>query len=223
MGLSVVATPIGNEKDFSQRALETLRAADLIIGEERKALRQILKAAGVRDKELDQLNEHSTAKDIEHFVNVCREKSVALVSDCGTPGFCDPGADLVDACYKAGVPVQAVPGASSLMVLLSLAGVRLDTFVFCGFLSAKKEKRQTEIRRLQKETRPLIVMETPYRCAGWLAEISEAFPDRFCVLGLSLTTPQERLWRGPGRKLKEVPVTDSAEPIQLILPSKTQR
>src|SRR5688572_5468117 len=103
MALYVVATPIGNSKDITLRALEILKSAELIIGEEMKVLRQILKNAGVQAPQAETLNEHSTTKDIEFFVGECRDKTVALVSDCGTPGFCDPGADLVKACRKAGV------------------------------------------------------------------------------------------------------------------------
>ena len=92
-------------------------------------MRQTLKAAGVHGVALEQLNEHSDARDVQHFVSECRTKKVALVSDCGTPGFCDPGADLVKACVSAGIEVHAVPGASSLMTLLSICGERVDQFM----------------------------------------------------------------------------------------------
>src|SRR6218665_2073060 len=113
MALFVVATPIGNPKDISEHALEILKTADLIVGEELKVLRQQLKAAGVQAKAMDQLNEPSKPADVQFLLEECRTKKVALVSDCGTPGFCDPGADLTKACHQNGIGVHAVPGASS--------------------------------------------------------------------------------------------------------------
>jgi 16S rRNA (cytidine1402-2'-O)-methyltransferase len=217
MALFVVATPIGNDKDFTLRALEVLKAADLVIGEELKALRPILKAAGVMAPAMEQLNEHSTGEDIEFLLGECRDKNVALVSDCGTPGFCDPGADLVAACRKAGVAVVSVPGASSLMALLSVAGVRVDSFVFAGFLPAKAGERDSALKALTKEKRALILMETPYRCEQLVKDLAAHFGGRECVLGLNLTQSNERVIRSLGRDLsKQGPFAD-AEPIVLIL------
>ncbi len=217
MALFVVATPIGNPKDFTVRALEALRNADLVIGEEPKALRSILKAAGVQAPAVDRLNEHSTAKDIEFFVAECFEKNVALVSDCGTPGFCDPGADLVAACRKAGVAVHGLPGPSSLMTLLSIAGARVDSFVFAGFLTAKSEEREAQWRALEKEKRAIILMETPYRAAKFVLELAKHFPSRECVVGLNLTQENEKVIRARGRDLEKFGPFADAEPIVLIL------
>lgn len=216
--LYVVATPIGNDADFTLRALDILKRADLVIGEELKPLRQILKAAGVQARAMDQLNEHSRAADVEHFVGEARTKMVALVSDCGTPGFCDPGADLVAACVAAGVEVRPAPGASSLMALLAVCGVRLDQFTFFGFLPAKAELRARALSSLRKEPRACIVMETPYRCAKLVEDLAREFPTRRCVLGLNLTQEHERVVRAFGRDLSKHGPFEDAEPIALILP-----
>jgi len=215
MALFVVATPIGNPKDFTARALETLRGADLIIGEEMKALRGILRAAGVAGTLVDELNEHSRPADVSHFVNEAREKKVVLVSDCGTPGFCDPGADLVAACVLNGVPVRSVPGPSSLMALLSVCGVRLDEFMFAGFLPAKKEAREQKLEALSELAVPFVVMETPYRCEQLLSDLARVFADRRCVVGLDLSTNAEKVLRNLGRKLEQV--KGDHEPIALVL------
>lgn len=220
MALFVVATPIGNPQDISARALETLRTADLIIGEELKVLRQQMKSAGINGVPLEQLNEHSDAQDIQHFLNECKTKKVALVSDCGTPGFCDPGADLVAACAKAEVAVHAVPGASSLMALLSICGVRLEQFLFHGFLPAKTETREAALKSLARETKPFIVMETPYRCEKLMQDLSMHFPQRRCVVGLNLTQESERVIRALGKDLiRQTPAVKDAEPIVLVLPN----
>jgi 16S rRNA (cytidine1402-2'-O)-methyltransferase len=215
MALFMVATPIGNPQDLSARARALLAEADLVIGEELKELRQTLKAAGVQARAMDQLNEHSREADIEHFVNEARVKKVVVVSDCGTPGFCDPGADLVKAARRAGVSVHAVPGASSLMALLSVCGVRVDRFTFAGFLPPKTDARDSEWRALLKEPRATVVMETPYRCEKLIEEIKTKAADRFCVIGLNLTQENEKVLSGYGRDLE---FKGDAEPIALIMP-----
>ncbi len=219
MALFVVATPIGNNKDFSLRALEILREADLVVGEETKALRQILKAAGVQAKAMDQLNEHSDKKDIEFLTGECRDKMVALVSDCGTPGFADPGADLVASCRRAGIQVYSAPGASSLMALLSIAGYRLDEFLFAGFLPAKTEEREARLKELQREKRPVLLLETPYRAKKLSEDLGKHFATRQCVLGLNLTQESELVLTGLGREIAAAQVTvENPEPIVLIMP-----
>lgn len=217
MALHVVSTPIGNPKDITLHAVEILKSADLVIGEEMKALRQILKNAGVMAAKTETLNEHSTDKDIEFFVGECRSKIVALVSDCGTPGFCDPGADLVKACRKAGVAVHSAPGASSLMTLLSLCGERVDEFVFRGFLPAKKEERFKTLKALTGETRAIILMDTPYRLRLLLEDVAAHFPNRLCVVGLNLTAENEKIIHGFGKALPERIDVQEAEPILLVL------
>ena len=215
----VVATPIGHAQDFSLRALATLKAADLIIGEELKILRQTMKAAGVQNVPLEELNEHSRAADIEHFVQECQNKNVALVSDCGTPGFCDPGADLVAACARAQITVTPVPGASSLMALLSVCGVRVERFFFYGFLPAKNELRAEALTQLKKEVQPFVLLETPYRCARLCEDLQKHFPNHFCVLGLDLTGAGEKIIRAKGRDLAHFDLTGDHEPIVLVVPA----
>ena len=216
MALFVVATPIGNAGDLSPRAREILAAADLVIGEDMKPLRQILKAAGVQARALDQLNEHSGPADVEHLTERAANETVALVSDCGTPGFCDPGAELVDACHRRGIKVHAVAGPSSLMALLSVAGVRLESFTFAGFLPAKSELRARAWREVLGEKRPVILLETPYRCDRLVEDLRTHAGDRYCVLGLDLTQATEVVMRGLGRELKGT--FESREPVVLILP-----
>lgn len=218
MSLFIVATPIGNPEDISLNALETLRTADLIIGEEMKALRQILKHAGIQAKNLDQLNEHSTPQDIKFFFEECQTKRVALVSDCGTPGFCDPGSELVKVCHKNGIPVHPVPGASSLMALISVAGVRLDQFTFAGFLPAKNELRDVAWKAIVRETRPVIIMETPYRCEKLMTELTAKVPKRLCVIGLNLTQAREKIIRSKAKELPQMAPFGENEPIVLIMP-----
>lgn len=191
MSLTLIATPIGNIGDISLRALETLKSVDVVIGEEFKEVSKLLKALEIPKKELYVLNEHSTPEDLNELLKICETKNVALVTDCGTPGFCDPGAHLVKLCRKVHVPVHSLPGASSLMHLISLSGERLNEFVFRGFLPAEQEARQKELKKLTQEKRPIVLMDTPYRLHKLVQELALAMPTRRALLSLNQTQADE--------------------------------
>ncbi len=193
MSLAIVATPIGHPGDITLRAIETLKNAEIVIGEERKEVSKLLKSLGIEKKEYFLLNEHSRDDDVKELLELCRTKTVALVSDCGTPGFCDPGARLVAACRKEKIPVTTAPGASSLMSILSLSGENLRQFVFRGFLPAEREERERAVRELAREDRPVVLMDTPYRLVRLLSELAEKFPERRALLGIDLTQATEEI------------------------------
>src|SRR5690606_24687967 len=123
----------------------------------------LLKKLGLQQKDIYLLNEHSTPKDVQELVELCSAKNVVLISDAGTPGFADPGADLVKACRAKKIPVTALPGPSSIGAILSLSGARVDEFVYRGFLPANREVRAKAIKFLAAEPRAVILLETPYR------------------------------------------------------------
>lgn len=194
--LQVVATPIGDVNEISLRALDVLKAAEVVICESTKEASKLLRAHGISGKTYELLNEHTTAEDVKRLVELCQSKNTALVSDCGTPGFCDPGADLVRLCRQKKIPVRSVLGASSLMGLLSLSGQRLDQFLFRGFLPAETEARRQGWQQLQKEKRPIVVMDTPYRLKKTLADLAEFFPQRRLLLTLNLSQEDECILEG---------------------------
>lgn len=203
MSLYVVATPIGHPKDISLRALEILKEAELVIGEERKVCARFLKSLELLPKEIELLNEHSDQQDLEFLFQQCQHKKVALISDCGTPGFCDPGANLIQLCRKKQIDVHTLPGASSLMVFLSGVGQRLDQFYFRGFLPAKTEVRESEWKKLKNSKIPVIIMDTPYRLSKTLAECAQYLPHSYCYLGAELTKENEIFVEGSPKKLSQ--------------------
>ncbi len=194
--LYLVATPIGDITEISLRALDVLRSADVVICESTKEASTLLKAHGLKAKEYRVLDEHSRPDDLAELLEICREKTAALVSDCGTPGFCDPGADLVGLCRKNKIIVKSVLGASSLMGLLSLAGRKVPQFHFRGFLPAENEERKRAWLELKKSKEALILMDTPYRLGKMLAEIKEHFPGRIVLLALNLSQEKETVLEG---------------------------
>lgn len=220
MPLYVVATPIGPLEDLSPRAIQTLRESEIVIGEEYRVVSTLLKKIGVLSKQIELLNEHSQKRDLDELVEFCKTKTVSLVSDCGTPGFCDPGADLVFECRKAGVQIRSLPGPSSLMTFLSLCGLRLDQFVFSGFLPAANDKRTVELKKLRSEKRGIILMDTPYRLQKFLSDLLPHFESRSITIGINLSQEDELVLTGSIQHLIQQLKDKKGEFMLLIHPSE---
>lgn len=202
MPLTLVALPIGNPKDISQRAQSILASADLVILEEPKEGRAQLLNLGLKIPPYRKLNEHTKSSELDELVEICRVQNVALMSDCGTPNFCDPGAILVRACRQKGIPIHSVPGASSLMTLISLTSQRLDQFVFFGFLPRDASERERSWRQVASEKRAVILMETPYRFHRFLEDWKAHLPHRRGLLACNLTTDAEFVAEGTPAEIK---------------------
>lgn len=206
--LHIIATPIGNLKDITLRALDTLKACTIVIGEEHRPASTLLKKLGIEQKEIYLLNEHSKPKDIDELVELCATQEVALISDCGTPVFSDPGADLIKVCRKRGIPVTSLPGASSLMTMISLSSQKLPQFHFHGFLPANKEEREKQLKALKQESNSWVIMDTPYRLKSTLEELAREMPNHRGLLGVNLTQENEIILEGT---FKEISAKCTAE------------
>ncbi len=200
--LYLVATPIGNFADMTFRAVEVLKQVDVVVYEERKEGGRLLRHFGI-EKPVESLNEHNEAAAtfliLDHLTN---GKNVAVVSDCGTPVFSDPGQLLVRKAIDAGIKVVPIPGASSLMPALTVSGFSIDQFVFYGWLSPKRPRRVAELQQLKRERRTIVLMDTPYRLLALLKDISDTFgaTRRLCV-AFDLTLPDEEIFHGTGPQL----------------------
>jgi 16S rRNA (cytidine1402-2'-O)-methyltransferase len=195
--LFLVATPIGNWEDITLRALRVLKEVDLVVYEERKEGSRLLRQYGI-EKPVESLNEHNEAAATHTILERMKSgASVALVSDAGTPVFSDPGLTLVQRALQAGIRVVPVPGASSLMPALIVSGFPIREFLFQGFLSPKRERRLTELQKLKRETRTIVLMEAPYRLVQLVRDIADVFGDsrRLCV-AFDLTLPTEEIFHG---------------------------
>jgi 16S rRNA (cytidine1402-2'-O)-methyltransferase len=194
---------MGNYEDITLRAIKILTSCDVLICEERKPAEILFKRIKIdlSHKEVHQLNEHSENKDVKALVSLCKTKTVALISDCGTPAFYDPGCDLVAACYKEGIEVVVCPGASSLMGMISLSGIKLDEFYFVGFLPAETDQRKAKLLSLSKMKIPFVIMDTPYRLNKTLSEVALQWPKAFGVLAADITGPEQILKRGSMEEL----------------------
>ncbi len=199
-GLYPVAVPIGNPLDITLRAVNVLRRCDTVICEEYREGIRLLKALGI-EKPLKQINEHTKSIEIRELFEellIRKDKAVALISDAGTPCFADPGAELVRLCHEFGVAVYPVPGASSLMAALMASGLKSDRFMYYGFLSAKKEERQAELKQLKSQSGfDIVFLEAPYRLKSVLEDMKKLIGGkRSALLFYKLTTPRQQIISG---------------------------
>jgi 16S rRNA (cytidine1402-2'-O)-methyltransferase len=202
-GLYVTATPIGNLRDITIRALETLAAADRICCEDTRTTATLLKRYGIRTA-LSPYHEHNAEKMRPEILDSLGEgQAVALVSDAGTPLVSDPGYKLVRDVLAAGYKVEAIPGASALLTGLVLSGLPSDRFLFGGFLSSKTGERRTQIEELAQPRATLILFESPHRIVDTLTAIAEAMGDPQVAVTRELTKLHEEVLRGKASVLAE--------------------
>lgn len=203
--LYIVSTPIGNFDDISLRAVKILQEVDFIICEEFKEARRLLSHLNI-EKELVSLNEHNEEESSgELFSRIMNGQSAALISDCGTPLFSDPGSQLVQLCINAKVDVVPVPGANSLLPALVGSGFKLDKFYYAGWLSPKRDLRRKELLRLKNIREIIVIMETPYRLKTILTDIVKIFGPKINLsVAFDLTLPTEKFFRGNAEKILNI-------------------
>ncbi len=194
--LYIVATPIGNLADMSERALKVLANVDFVAAEDTRNSLRLLTHFGI-SKPLVSYHEHNKReKGEEIVVRLLGGESCALVTDAGTPAISDPGEDLVRLCAEAGVPVTSVPGACALITALTLSGLGTARFVFEGFLPVTKKERRERIEVLAKEERTFILHEAPHKLRTTLDDLCKTLgADRKIALCRELTKLNEEICR----------------------------
>lgn len=195
-GLYLVATPIGNLRDITLRALDVLAAADQIACEDSRVTRKLL-AAHHLSRRLVSYHEYNAEKVRPRLIQALQDgQSVALVSDAGTPLVSDPGYKLVRAVQQAGLPVFGIPGPSAALAALTLSGLPSDRFLFAGFLPAKSGPRRKALGGLAGIPATLVFFESPRRLAATLADMAHVFGNRPVALARELTKRFEEVRRG---------------------------
>ena len=202
--LQVIATPIGNLADLSERAREALAGADVIAAEDTRHTAALLKTLGI-SKPLLSLHEHNEARRVPTLLaRLGAGERVALVSDAGTPLLSDPGYELVRRAAAAGVAVSAIPGPSAITAALAIAGLPTDRFCFEGFLPARQGERRAALQALAHEPRTLVFFEAPHRIAASLADMAATLgPTREAVVARELTKAHETVYRGMLQELAQ--------------------
>ena len=194
--LYIVATPIGNLADISERALKVLSEVDIVAAEDTRNTLRMLMHFGI-SATLVSYHEHNKREAGEEIAQrLLSGASCALVTDAGTPAISDPGEDLVALCAEKGIPVTSIPGACAMITALTLSALPTRRFVFEGFLPTVKKERRERLRVLSNEERTFILHEAPHKLKGTLNDLTEALgADRRIALCRELTKLNEEIMR----------------------------
>lgn len=193
--LYIVATPIGNLKDITYRAIEILKSVDLIACEDTRHTKILLDRYQIT-KPLVSYHQHSRLTKIDFLITELQNgKDVAVVTDAGTPGISDPAGALIAAAIKVNIKVVPIPGTSALTTILSVADFQLDKFLFLGFLP-KKKGRKTILEYISNNNLPIIIFESPHRILKTLEELKQYIGSRSLIVGRELTKKFEEIYRG---------------------------
>ena len=203
--LFLVSTPIGNYEDITIRALNILKSVDFIICEEFKEARRMLSFFRI-EKELFSLNEHNEKEVVnEILLEIVEGKTAALISDCGTPLFSDPGHLLVDVSISQKIQVVPVPGANSLLPALIGSGFDIEKFYYYGWLSPNKDKRRQQLLKLKNIKELIVILDTPYRLRQLLTDVVKILGKNLrAVVAFQLTMQGERFYRGTTADLLQI-------------------
>jgi 16S rRNA (cytidine1402-2'-O)-methyltransferase len=193
--LFVVSTPIGNMEDVTLRALRVLREAAFVAAEDTRTTRKLLSHHGMKARVVS-YNEHNMKRRTPELLKALGSGDVALVSDAGTPGVSDPGADLIAAAIQAGFRVSPVPGPAAVIAALTASGLPLREFTFLGFPPKRSKERRERFARFADEARTLVFFESPHRLLKSLADLEAALGDRRVAVCRELTKMYEEVFRG---------------------------
>lgn len=200
-GLYLVATPIGNLEDISLRALNILRSADIIACEDTRHSLKLLNHYDIH-KHLIAYHSYNEQHSAEGIIDLIRAgKSVALITDCGTPCISDPGWVIVHRCIEEGINVSAVPGAAAVITALVVSGMRTDKFAFIGFLSPKPGRRKNELEKYKTFEGTLILYASPYQVVKVIKDIGEVYPGKQICAVKELTKINEQKLIGSAAEL----------------------
>lgn len=203
--LYLCATPIGNLEDMTFRVIRTLKEVDMIAAEDTRNSIKLLNHFEIKTP-MTSYHEYNKIEKGHKLVQMLLEgKNLALITDAGTPGISDPGEELVQMCYEAGVPVTSLPGAAACITALTLSGLSTRRFVFEAFLPSDKKERQQVLEELKNDTRTVICYEAPHRLVKTLKELLEALGDRRITIDL------------PGRRDQRYPQTSGKRTVGRII------
>jgi 16S rRNA (cytidine1402-2'-O)-methyltransferase len=199
--LYVVATPIGNLADITLRALEVLKAVDVVAAEDTRHSGLLLKHVGIQKPFVSYHEHNEAARTAELIERLARGDKVALITDAGTPGLSDPGLRLIRECIKRELPFTIVPGPSAILTALLGSGISTEKFSFRGFLPVKSGQRERELRAAAERAETTIFFDSPYRLIKTLQACSAIMPARQLCVARELTKKFEEFRRGTAAEL----------------------
>lgn len=199
--LYIVATPIGNLEDITVRAIRILKEVDLIAAEDTRHTLKLLNHLEI-SKPMISYHRHNEDVRCDLLINELKDgKNIALVSDAGTPGICDPGEEIIKKCIKEGITIIPIPGACAMINALICSGISTKEFNFLGFLPLNKKSRKSKLEEIKTSNKTTIIYEAPHKLKATLTDLSEFLGDRNIVLARELTKIHEEYIRG---KINEI-------------------
>jgi 16S rRNA (cytidine1402-2'-O)-methyltransferase len=222
--LFLVATPVGNLGDLTERAIQVLNRVDMIAAEDTRHTRKLLSYLSIHKRIISYYREKEKEQAEKILSLLEKGKNIALVSDAGTPGLSDPGAVIVQSAVKKGIRVVPIPGASACLLALVASGLPTDRFVFEGFLPRKKKEKRMRLECLAREERTMVVYEAPHRLIETLSDLKTYLgEDRRLVIAREMTKVYEEFWRGTLEEaVSEWEVRKSKGEFTLVLEGKSQ-
>ena len=199
--LYIVATPIGNLDDITIRAKKILQNVEIIIAENTYNSKKLLRNINSNAR-IIQYNDHSKKKDIEYILDILNNNDIALITDAGTPGVCDPGALIVKISKKYNHKIIPIPGPSSIVAAFSVSGISSNEFQFIGFLPKKQKARQDKILEIKNSTIPTVMFESPHRFNQTIIDIEKIMPNREIFIAKEITKIFETLIHGNAEKIQ---------------------
>jgi 16S rRNA (cytidine1402-2'-O)-methyltransferase len=196
IALYVVATPIGNLQDVTLRALDVMKSVDLVVSENVRKTRNLLRHYGIKTK-VESYREENANQMIPLIVDSLKSgRAVALVAEAGTPGVSDPGRRLIDSVRREGLRVVPVPGPSAVIAAVSISGSDDARFAFEGFLPRRTGRRRQRLGELADDERQLVFFEAPHRLLKCLVDMKDVLGDRACMIGREMTKVHEDIQTG---------------------------
>lgn len=214
--LYIVATPIGNLEDITYRAINILQTVDIIAAEDTRHTLKLLNHYNI-SKHLISYHRHNEEEKSDDLISKLKEgKNIALVSDAGTPGICDPGEAVIHKSIEEGIEVIPIPGACAFVNALICSGLNTDTFLFLGFLPLNKKNRKHKLQEIQQSHQTTIIYEAPHKLQATLKDLQEVIGERKVVIARELTKIHEEFIRGNIEEIIEKTKKAKGEMIILI-------
>jgi 16S rRNA (cytidine1402-2'-O)-methyltransferase len=221
--LYLVATPIGNLEDITQRALRTLREVSLVAAEDTRHTRRLLDHFGIRASLVSLFEHNERAKASALVERLLGGESIAVVTDAGSPGIADPGFPLVRAAVAGGIRVESIPGPSAVISALQVSGLPTDSFTFVGFLPVKSGARRRALEEYVERRETIVAFESPHRIDRCLEDLEAVWQERPIALARELTKLHEQVLRGSAREVRAALREDQKRgEIVLVLGGKTR-
>ncbi|OMH40123.1 16S rRNA (cytidine(1402)-2'-O)-methyltransferase [Desulfurobacterium indicum] len=218
--LYIVATPIGNLKDITLRALETFKTADIIAAEDTRRTKELLSAFNITGKKLISCHEHNEKEAADKIISLLKEgKNICLVSDAGTPAISDPGFRVIKKAREENIRVVPIPGTSAVIAALSGSGFPSDKFLFYGFLPKKKKKRDEALTEIIKMPWTVVAYESPHRIEETLKAIHNLNPEKKIAIYREITKLHEEFLTGTAEEILKR-LTPKGEMVILFYPQR---